>query len=139
MKTDTHRDQIVKIFYAALQSADPYKAVALHADTIYSLYENKNCSRLYVIGFGKAAIPMARAAAEKTGEIISGGIAITTYGQIKQADTIDTIKIYEAGHPLPDANGVRATAEIEKLVRNLDDQTLVVCLISGGGSALLVS
>jgi len=139
MKTDTHRDQIVKIFYAALQSADPYKAVALHTDTIYSLYENKSCSRLYVIGFGKAAIPMARAAAENTGEIINGGIVITTYGQIKQADTIDTIKIYEAGHPLPDANGVRATAEIEKLVRNLDDQTLVVCLISGGGSALLVS
>jgi glycerate 2-kinase len=136
---DIRREQIVKIFQAALRSADPYRAVALHADRISSLYKNKNCNRLLAVGFGKAAIPMARALTDGAGGLISSGIAVTTYGQVKQAAAIDRIKIHEARHPLPDANGVRATAEIKELVRNLDDRTLVVCLISGGGSALLVS
>jgi hydroxypyruvate reductase/glycerate 2-kinase len=139
MKMNTHRDTVIEIFHAALQSADPYKAVVLHRDKIFSLYIKQNCSRLYVVGFGKAAIPMVKAVTDSAGEIISGGIAITLYGQIKQVEQIDTIKIYEAGHPLPDENGLRATAEIKKLLYNLDDRTLVVCLISGGGSALLVS
>lgn len=139
MKTDTQRDQAIKIFNAALRSADPYKAVALHADTISSFYKNKNCNRLLVVGFGKASVSMARALADSAGGLISSGIAVTTYGQIKPDAAIDRIKIREARHPLPDANGVRAAAEIKELVRDLDDRTLVVCLISGGGSALLVS
>ncbi|OPY73875.1 MAG: putative hydroxypyruvate reductase [Syntrophorhabdus sp. PtaU1.Bin058] len=139
MRMDTQREQVVRIFRAALQSADPYGAVALHTEAISSFYKNKNCNRLLVVGFGKAAVPMARALADNAGGLISSGIAVTTYGQIKQAVAVDRIKIHEARHPLPDANGVRATGEIKELVRNLDDRTLVVCLISGGGSALLVS
>jgi len=136
---DTRREQIVKIFNAALQSADPYRAVALHAGTISSLYKNKNCNRLLAVGFGKAAVAMARALADSAGGLVSSGIAVTTYGQIKPDAAIGRIKIHEARHPLPDANGVKAAAEIKELVRDLDDRTLVVCLISGGGSALLVS
>jgi glycerate-2-kinase len=49
------------------------------------------------------------------------------------------IKIVEAGHPIPDENGLRATEEIIRLLAGADGKTLVVCLISGGASALLVS
>jgi len=136
---DTRREQIVKIFNAALQSADPYRAVALHAGTISSLYKNKNCNRLLAVGFGKAAVAMARALADSAGGLVSSGIAVTTYGQIKPDAAIGRIKIHEARHPLPDANGVKAAAEIKELVRDLDARALVGCLISGGGSALLVA
>ncbi len=45
----------------------------------------------------------------------------------------------EAGHPLPDENGLKATEEVIRLLRDFDERTLAVCLISGGGSALLVA
>ncbi len=50
-----------------------------------------------------------------------------------------TLKLFEAGHPVPDEKGLRGTEEIIKLLKEADEDTLVVCLISGGGSALLVS
>jgi hydroxypyruvate reductase/glycerate 2-kinase len=136
---DTRREQVIKIFNAALKSADPYKAVALHTDTISSFYKDEDLSRLYVVGFGKASVPMARALTTGVGGIITGGIIIAPYGQQGLADKIDTIRICEARHPLPDENGSKATAGILNLLKDLDDRTLVVCLVSGGGSALLVS
>ena len=47
--------------------------------------------------------------------------------------------VFEAGHPVPDEKGIRATEEIIKLLRDTDERTLILCLISGGGSALFVS
>jgi len=136
---DVRRDEIVKIFQAALRSVDPYMAVASHADTISSLYRIQKCRRLYVIGFGKASLPMAQALVDALGKTITGGIIITPYGQNTKTEAIGRVKIYEARHPLPDENGMKATAEILKLLKGLDEHTLIVCLISGGGSALLVA
>ena len=51
----------------------------------------------------------------------------------------DRIRVYEAGHPIPDENGVKATRQAIALARSLDEKSLLVCLISGGGSALLVA
>ena len=139
MRTDTQRDQAVKIFNAALRSADPYKAVALYCDEVSSLYKKNHCSRLYVVGFGKASVPMARALTDGIGGIISGGMIIAPYSDTDKADRIGRIHIGRARHPLPDENGSKATAEIMDLLKGLDDRTVVACLISGGGSALLVS
>jgi len=136
---EIRREQVVKIFNAALKSADPYKAVALYWDEISSLYKKNNCSRLYVVGFGKAAVPMAKALTDGVGGIVSGGIIIAPYGQQVRPDEIDKIRICEARHPLPDENGWKATVGILNLLKDIDDRTLVGCLISGGGSALLVS
>ena len=134
-----HRDAIVKIFYGALRAVDPYKATALHRDRILSVFSNGNYNKVYVVGFGKAVIPMLRAIIDEIGGIITSGIVITKYGHSMHAQKSDKIKIYEAGHPLPDENGLRATREVLELLRSVDDHTLVLCLISGGGSALLVS
>ena len=136
----TYKDLIIDIFRAALLSADPYRAVADHADNILLEYQKGNYGRFYLIGFGKGLSPMVRAIMERMGQRLSGGVAITKYGYADEAGTAGFgVRIYEGGHPLPDENGLRATAELIRLAGTFDDRTFVVCLISGGGSALLVS
>ena len=91
---------------------------------------------------------MAKAIEESIdSDLISGGMVITKYGHAgiqttddgQKTKDVKSIRIYEAGHPIPDENGIKATEEAISLLRNADRDTLVLCLISGGGSALLVS
>ena len=135
-----YKDLIVDIFRAALLSADPYRAVADQAHNILLEYQKGIFERFYLIGFGKGLSPMVRAIMERIGPTVSGGVAITKYGYGDKASMADPrVRIYEGGHPLPDENGFKATAELIRLAGTFDERTLVVCLISGGGSALLVS
>jgi len=136
---DARRDEIIKIFQAGLSSVDPYRVVTSHADNISSLYRIRKYRRFYVISFGKASVPMAQALIDNFGKTITGGIVITPYGQNTKTEAIGRLKIYEARHPIPDENGIKATSEILNLLKGLDEHTLIVCLISGGGSALLVA
>jgi len=133
-----------EIFYASLKAVDPYDSVKHYADKIHSAYVNGVFNRLLVAGFGKAACPMARALEDTLADLITTGIVITKYGHRGGQGSGGKgqgkkINILEAGHPVPDENGVKGTNEIIKLLRSADETTLVVCLISGGGSALLVS
>jgi len=150
-KTDS-RKLAAEIFYASLKSVDPYVSVKSHAGEIRSAFTNGNFNRLLVAGFGKAACLMANAIEDNLGNLITNGIMITKYGHCESrksgvsgrgvwqyALTNSKIKTFEAGHPVPDENGVTGTDEIIKLLKSADENTLVVCLISGGGSALLVS
>ncbi|MEW6738595.1 MAG: glycerate kinase type-2 family protein [Nitrospirota bacterium] len=144
MEQTTRKELATEIFYAALKAVDPYNAVKLYTDKIRSVYQNDSFKRLIVIGFGKAACSMAKAMEDNLGDLIDTGILITKYGHsmsqgsgVKSQESM--IRIYEAGHPVPDENGLRGTEEIIKLLKGADENTLVVCLVSGGGSALLVS
>jgi hydroxypyruvate reductase/glycerate 2-kinase len=150
-----------EIFSAALKAVDPYEAVKLHTKKIHSAYISAGFDRLVIAAFGKAACTMAKAVEDDLSDLIDSGIVITKYGHItvRQCDSamvnygnkIIPLKnccsdallryctIFEAGHPVPDENGLRGTEEIVKLLKSADENTLVVCLISGGGSALLVS
>ena len=133
-----------EIFYAALKAVDPYSAVKLYTDKIRSAYQDGSFKRLIVTGFGKAACSMSKAMEDNLGDLIDTGILITKYGHsISQGSGVKSqesmIRIYEADHPVPDENGLRGTEEIIKILKNADKNTLVVCLVSGGGSALLVS
>jgi glycerate 2-kinase len=144
MKHKSHKEIIEKIFYAALKAVDPYESVRCYKDTILSICRENNSEKLLLVGFGKAASQMARAVEDFAGDLIKKGILITKYGHsISQESRItgkeSKIKIYEAGHPLPDGNGLAATKEIIDLVKGLDENSLLLCLISGGGSALFVS
>jgi glycerate 2-kinase len=144
MKEYEHTNPAAEIFHAGLQAVDPYKAVSLHTDKIKSVFRQGNFRKLLVSGFGKAACPMARALEDHMGDIIDTGIVITKYGHSESRKPEGgsqklKIKTLEAGHPVPDENGVRGTDEIIALLKGADEHTLVVCLISGGGSALLVS
>ncbi len=133
------RTTIKEIFNKSLLAVDPYKAVVLHSGTILSAYRDGRFRELVVIGFGKAASPMATAIEENAGDILSAGIIITKYGHTTRGDKSRRIVVYEAGHPLPDENGLLGTREVTRLLKKASEDTLVICLISGGGSALLVS
>jgi len=135
----SNRETAAAIFQAALASVDPYRLVQKHIPAVLDAYRRDNCQRLMLAAFGKAAFAMARALTENpAGEMITRGIVITKYGHVP-GTLPDPIAVYEAGHPLPDAAGVAATRRLMAMLENPDPRTLLVCLISGGGSALLVA
>ncbi len=104
-------------------------------DTRYSLDRFR---RVFVIGFGKAAAPMGQAAAEILGERLTSGLLVTKVGHGgTHTDLPQALTLLEAAHPLPDAAGVAAARRIADLARQATADDLVLCLISGGGSALL--
>lgn len=91
-------------------------------------------NNIYVIGAGKATATMAMEVEKILGERIKGGHIIVKYGYSCDLKYID---VTEAGHPVPDSNGLRATQEILKIAEKADSSDLVICLMSGGGSSLL--
>ena len=133
------QDRLFDIFHDVIKAADPYDAVARHADDILARYEKGRYKRFFVLGFGKAVSPMLRAITDRVGGLITGGVAITKHGYPVEAGSAPRIGVYEAGHPLPDEEGMRATAEAVRLAKTFDSETFLVCLISGGGSALFVA
>ncbi len=128
------------IFRAALAAADPYKAVNQYAAHVRSIIENGKFKRVLVVGMGKASGEMARSAYDALGSLIQTGIVVTKHGAAALSEgRTGPVRILEAGHPVPDEHGVLAAKEILKLLEGADKETLVVCLISGGGSALLAA
>lgn len=89
--------------------------------------------RTLVIGAGKAAAAMAKVVEEHWPGDISG-LVVTRYGH---GETCRHIEVVEAAHPVPDEAGREAARRMMELVRGLSENDLVLCLISGGGSALL--
>lgn len=135
----TQRDTATDIFSAALAAADPYASVRRQLGDILSAYDKGGYRSLLAVSFGKAAAPMMKAVTDEAGSILTKGIVITKYDHAQAADLPKEIEVYEAGHPLPDDNGVSATRRAVSLLQSADAETLVLCLISGGGSALFVS
>jgi glycerate 2-kinase len=90
--------------------------------------------RVFVVGAGKAAGTMAHAFEELAGPGITAGCAIAPYGH---AVPCGRTQMLEAGHPVVDDMGLAATEEVLRIARIADAHDLVVCLLSGGASALL--
>lgn len=137
------RQDAREIFNAALTAADAAKAVSRHLkvageaiDIAGRLYSLRSYKRLFVIGAGKGSALMCCALVELIGDWLYGGTIIAKYGY---AVAMKKIAIIEAGHPIPDENGLRATEQIVRLLRQTTSDDLVINLISGGGSALLCS
>lgn len=93
--------------------------------------------RLVLVAAGKAAWSMARAAYDCLNGRLSEGIVVTKYGHAQ--GPIGDLRIYEAGHPVPDDGTFSATKEALALVADLSEQDTVLFLLSGGGSALFES
>ena len=98
-------------------------------------YNLNNYENIYVVGGGKACAPMAKAMEELLGDKIDNGIIVVKYNHDLPLNRIETV---EASHPIPDKNGVRGTSNILRLLSKAGEKDLIICLISGGGSALLV-
>lgn len=141
MKYNPQKD-IRKIFDAGLKAADPKQAVCravrFSADDQLMIGDQKydlgQFDRIKVVGAGKAASPMATAIEDILGSRISEGIITTKYGH---GLPLKTVTLIEAGHPVPDEAGLAGTRQILNLLEQSDDKDLIICLISGGGSALM--
>src|SRR5271155_111670 len=114
------------MFGAAIASAQPAICVPPHLPP-------PPRGRLIVVGAGKASAAMARAVEGHWQGPLSG-LVVTRYGYAVRCRHIE---IVEAAHPVPDAAGMRAARRMLELVANLSEDDMVLCLISGGGSALL--
>ncbi len=88
--------------------------------------------RIAVVAIGKAAVAMAQAAEERLGTRIAAGLVVTT-----GTASLERLRVLSAGHPVPDARGIEAAAEVEALARSLGRDDLLLVLLSGGASALL--
>jgi glycerate-2-kinase len=95
----------------------------------------KEINKIYVIGAGKASALMAAEVEKTLGNRISEGHVVVKYGH---SCKLKHIMITEAGHPIPDSNGYEATQAILKIAGKAESNDLVICLLSGGGSALLI-
>ncbi len=98
-------------------------------------YDLENYEHVYVFGGGKACAPMAKTIEEILGTRLDDGIVVVKYGH---GLPLKKIKVVEASHPIPDTNGLEGTSEILRLLSRTSEKDLVICLISGGGSSLLV-
>ncbi|MGF1630635.1 MAG: glycerate kinase [Kiloniellaceae bacterium] len=119
-----------RLFDAALAAADPAKAVPRF---LPAPPPKGSGGRTLVVGAGKAAGAMARAVEEHWDGPLEG-LVVTRYGH---AVPCERIEVVEAAHPVPDQAGRDAARRILEKVQGLGPDDLVLCLISGGGSALL--
>ena len=115
-----------ELFDAAIASAQPALCIPRH------LPEAPR-GRTLVIGAGKASAAMARALEDHWPGPLSG-LVVTRYGYEVACNRIE---IASAAHPVPDEAGLAAATRMLEMVRGLQADDLVICLISGGGSALL--
>jgi glycerate-2-kinase len=93
--------------------------------------------RVLVIGGGKAALSMADTLESILGDVISDGLVNVPESLLHGKKRNRRIKLHRATHPLPSENGEEGVHEMLELVGKPDNRTLVICLISGGGSAML--
>ena len=116
------------MFDAAIASAQPQRCVAAHLP-----HRDEVRGRLIVIGAGKASAAMARAVEDHWDGPMSG-LVVTRYGYDVPCERIE---IVQAAHPVPDLAGLCAAQRMLDAVQGLSADDVVLCLISGGGSALL--
>ncbi|MBN1286232.1 MAG: glycerate kinase [Anaerolineae bacterium] len=142
-KNNPSRELAFSVLDAALDAADPVKAVKRHVqfdgsmlrtgDRTYDLAQHEH---LYVVGGGKAGAAMASAVEDILGDRITAGVINVKYGYTNPTRYIE---INEAGHPIPDEAGVNGARRMLDLARAAGARDLVLCLISGGGSALMTA
>ncbi len=145
-KPDKVRELAWQIMRAALDAVEPGAAVRKHLRLVgdrlvvsgeppYALDE---FDRVLVVGAGKAGAPMAAAVAGILGERLSGGIVVVKHGHtLDDPSAAGPIEIVEAGHPIPDRAGLSGARRIADLLHDATERDLIVCLLSGGGSALM--
>ena len=130
MSSRTLRRHALAIFRAALEAADPARAVTRYfARRDVSSYRN-----IYVVGAGKAGASMAQAVERALGRRVTAGLINVKDGHVAK---LRRIELNECGHPVPDERGVAGARRIAELARAAGSGDLVLCLISGGASALL--
>ncbi len=136
-------NNLLEIFNAALAAVDPHNAVLKAArvernqlQVAGANYDLEAFDRIIVVGAGKATARMALAIESLLGTRITAGLIIVKDGHAAPLSIIEQV---EAAHPVPNEAGIAGAQRILQMVRAADEKTLVICLLSGGASALLVA
>lgn len=147
VRYDEYRRHVLDMYKAALAVVEPKAAVqrglrreglTLHiSDLSYDLSQG----RVFVVSVGKAALPMAAAAVEELGDRLTAAVVIGKQGAAVSPEPalIDNpaVQLLSGSHPVSDMESVRATAVAMQMASEAGPEDLVLCLISGGASALL--
>lgn len=139
------RKKLAEIFETGLDRVNPYTMITRHVRIVdnhlvvempdrQSMFDLEDYKRIILLGAGKASGPMVLAFEDILGERITQGLVCVKYGHTADLKRVELI---EAGHPIPDQNGLNAARRIAELATRADAETLVINCISGGGSALL--
>lgn len=135
------RRQAAAVLEAAVRAVDPAAAVDSHVSIEGPAlriggrtYDLARVRRIMIVGAGKASAPMAKALEDLLGDRITAGTVNVKYGYTVP---LRRVALVEAGHPIPDEAGRRGAERMLELVDDAGPEDLIICLISGGGSALL--
>ncbi|HIG08144.1 MAG TPA: glycerate kinase [Alphaproteobacteria bacterium] len=132
MKNNYYKNILLEMFNQAVLVSHPSNIMKNYIPDI------EPSGKVIVVGAGKGSAEMARSFEEawyNKGYKDLSGLVITRYGHKKKCKNINII---EASHPVPDQAGLQATKEMIKLLKTLNEEDLLIVLISGGGSSLLV-
>lgn len=132
------REDVLEILTAAIDAVNPYNAVKKVFDKDKLVFESEEIDltsfeNIYVVGFGKASVGMARAVYDVTK--ISSGVVVTNDPETKLEN--DYIDVVVGGHPIPNMGSINGAEKIFDVVKLCGKNDLLIVLISGGGSALL--
>jgi hydroxypyruvate reductase len=142
LRTSPHGPRVARILSAAIHAVEPGAAVRRflrrEGETLFvDGRPYREFDRGWLVGAGKASVPMAEAVVDLVGERLAGGVVITKIGQAGGATRIGPVELREAGHPLPTQAGVAGGERIATLLSGAGENDLVLVVLSGGGSALL--
>jgi glycerate 2-kinase len=137
-------NDLVRIFQDAVHAVDPAGLIGRHVKkegrTLLIDTHGKTTSedlsiynKIIVLGIGKASARMAAAMEGILGDVLAQGLVITKYDHGLQ---LAKIQVFEAGHPIPDGNSMEGACMLTRIAHDADEQTLIINLISGGGSSL---
>jgi hydroxypyruvate reductase len=135
---------VAEVLNAALEAANPTAAVKrilrrvdsqlMVANECYSL---KSSQRIVLIGTGKASVGMARGVCDVLGDSLTSGTVILKHFSEDSTDINPKVTFLQGSHPVPSDKSVQATTQMLATLKGLQEEDLVLCVISGGGSALM--
>jgi glycerate 2-kinase len=139
------REHAQAIFEAGVSAVEPGAAVRAQLALQGGILKAGDAripllGRVVLVGMGKASAAMAQAVEGVLGSAISGGAVVTKYHHaVAVAVALTRVRLYESGHPVPDAAGVAGAQAIEESLQGLSARDLVIVCLSGGASALVVA
>ncbi len=136
------RRLVVETLESTLASVDPHRLVSQHVErrgdkllANHEITRLRDYDRVFLVGAGKASGAMAETLEGILGNRLKGGLIVVPTGQ--RSPGLSRVKPIASSHPIPDESSVRAAKELVSLVEKLDDRDLLICVMSGGGSALV--
>jgi len=143
-----HRSHLNTIIKAALEAADPSKAVK----KFLSRKDVREAKRVFIVGAGKAGVAMGEAAMEIVGERFEGGVVSVPKGNKgnkgkegkgnkgnwgnkgnRGNEGKGMLRLIEGGHPKPNEGSIEAGEAIANLLKDVNEEDVVIAVISGGG------